>query len=152
MSINPRNFGIAIGRLGRDPKVFMNRDGSKKILMSLAVRQNYKSSDGKHGVDWVDLEAFVPANSGDGVYPLLHKGIKLMAMYTVSTSTYVDANGDSQRKQALRIQSIELLDGPTGKTAGNAQSAAMAAAAAAVAAESAYTAPEPGTDTEFDGE
>ena len=63
MSINPRNFGIAIGRLGRDPKVFMNRDGSKKILMSLAVRQNYKGSDGKHGVDWVDLEAFVPANA-----------------------------------------------------------------------------------------
>ena len=149
MSINPRNFGIAICHLGRDPKVFTNRDGSKKILMSLAVRQNYKGSDGKHGTDWVDLEAFVPANSGDGVYPLLHKGTKLMAMYTVSTSTYVDANGDSQRKQALRIQSIELLDGPNGKTAGT-QNAAMAAAAAAVAAESAYTAPEPGADTEFD--
>lgn len=148
MSTNPRNFGIAIGRLGRDPKVFTNKDGSRKVLMSLAVRQNYKGADGTRGVDWVDLEAFIPANSANGVYDLLHTGTKIQAMYTVATSTYVDKNGDSKRKQSLRVQSVELLDGP------GANKAAAPAAAPAVAA-GAYTAPAPAampTDDEFDAE
>lgn len=151
MNTNPRNFGIAIGRLGRDPKFYQNRDGSQKVLMSLAVRQNFKSADGTRGVDWVDLEAFIPANAGAGVYPLLKKGTKLQAMYAVSTSTYVDGNGDSQRKQVLRITNIELLDAPkTGATGVQAAAPAPVEAAGPISAQSAYAAPMPGDDNEFD--
>ena len=156
MNTNPRNFGIAIGRLGRDPKFFQNRDGSQKVLMSLAVRQNYKGADGKHGVDWLDLEAFIPANTSAGVYPLLKKGTKLQAIYSVATSTYVDANGDSQRKQSLRITSIELLDAPKAGAAGDVEAAAPAPIEAAypgpIAAPqaSAYAEVLPGAAEEFD--
>lgn len=31
---NPMNHGTVIGRLARDPKIFTNSDGSKKVMIT----------------------------------------------------------------------------------------------------------------------
>lgn len=149
--MNIRNFGIATGRLGRDPKVFTNQDGSKKVLLSLAVRQNYKGEDGKRGVDWVDLEAFVPAtvDYDKSVYGYLRKGLQVTAQYSVVTNAYVDKEGNSQRKQVLRINNIDLSDTTGNKSATTAAAPIPAEMAEPIAAMPA-DAPMPGDDDEFD--
>lgn len=146
MNTNPRNFGIVIGHLGRDPKIFNNRDGSKKVLMSLAVRQNYKNAEGKRGTDWVDLEAFIPASAknSNGVYALLKTGTMIEVAFTVVTNTYVDSKGENQRKQVLRVTNIELLSSRrTNDTAENEVQPAMATPETVTADTGAYQAPMP---------
>ena len=106
---NLRNYGMIIGHLGREPKTFVNKDGSRKILMSVGVRQNYKNANGEHGTDWVDLEAFIPANTNNGVFELLKKGTMVAIAYTVVSNVYTDANGATHRKQVLRATNIELM-------------------------------------------
>lgn len=151
-NLNSRNFGIAIGRLGRDPKVFTNQDGSRKIMLSLGVRQNFTNAQNERGTDWLDMEAFVPANAKNGVFDLLHKGMQIQATYTVTSSTYNDkTTGEPKHKQALRIVSVELLDSRKAAEAPAMEAPAPAMAAPAPTAMPAgVVAPAPGDMNEFD--
>lgn len=109
--MNQRNFGIVEGRLTREPKVFENENGSKKVVLTLATKRNYKNSDGKVESDFVGLEGFVAPNAkGLGVYDYMHKGDLVGAEYTVRTGSYTDKNGEEQYTQALFIQSIDLKE------------------------------------------
>ena len=107
---NLRNYGMIIGHLGREPKTFVNKDGSRKILMSLGVRQNYKNANGEHGTDWIDFEAFIPADANNGVFELLKKGTMIAVAFTVTTSIYTDEKGVTNRRQVLRATDIEILN------------------------------------------
>lgn len=109
--MNQRNFGIVEGRLTREPKVFTNSDGSKKVVLTLAARRNYKNNDGKIDSDFVALEAFVSPNTkGNGVYDYMHKGDLVGAEYTVRTGSYTDKNGEEQYTQVLFVQSVDLKE------------------------------------------
>ena len=61
--MNMNNFGIVDGHMARDPKIFTNADGSRKVMVSVAAQHDYKSKDGKRGVDYLQLEAFIPVTS-----------------------------------------------------------------------------------------
>lgn len=58
---NPLNHGHITGRLAKDPKVFNNDDGSKKVLFTIMVDRNYKNGAGEREADAVPVEAFVSA-------------------------------------------------------------------------------------------
>ena len=92
-----RNFGVVEGRLVREPAIFQNSDGSKKIKFTVAAQDNYKSTtpDGKKekGSQIINLEAFVPAGRDKTVYDLMHKGDMIGAQFSVRTNNY-EKNGE----------------------------------------------------------
>ena len=75
-NMNTCNYGVAIGRLVRQPKVYENRDGSHKVLYTLAVNRNFQNKEGRRDSDFVNLEAFLPAGRkvDQSVYSRLRVG------------------------------------------------------------------------------
>lgn len=45
---NIRNYGIVTGRLTRDPQVFENRDGSRKIKFTVAAQNHFTNGQGEY--------------------------------------------------------------------------------------------------------
>lgn len=111
MSINQRNFGIAEGRLTRDPKVFTNKDGSRKVAITLAVRRNYKSANGSTESDFINFEGFLTANIEDlGVYKYMHTGDLIGVEYSVRSNRFTDKDGVERFEQTLFIQGVDLKE------------------------------------------
>lgn len=111
MAVNPRNHGIAIGRLTRDPTVLKNVDGSHKVMFTLAVQNNFKSGPDKtKGTNFVAVEAFVSAGKeGLGVYDYMHKGDLIGVEYSVRSSSY-ERDGKTFYTQTLLVQSVDLME------------------------------------------
>lgn len=112
-NMNTCNYGVAIGRLVRQPKVYENRDGSHKVLYTLAVSRNFQNKEGRRDSDFVNLEAFMPAGRQveQSVYSRLRVGELAAVRYTIRTSTYTDASGESRFGVSLLTQDVELLEG-----------------------------------------
>lgn len=127
-----RNFGIVEGRLTREPAVFTNSDGSRKIKLTIAAQDNFrtKGEDGKSSKNsqYVQLEAFVAAGKTSNVYELMHQGDMIGAQYSVRTNNYTDKDGKTQYSQVLNIEAIDLKET---KATTEARQAAKAAAAEA---------------------
>lgn len=89
------NTGTLIGRLANDPKAFENKDGSKKVLITLYVDRPYKK-DGKTISDAISTEAFVnKATNGLGPFGYAHKG-DLVAVSTHIEQMAYDVNGETK--------------------------------------------------------
>lgn len=106
---NVQNSGIATGRLSKDIVAFANSDGSRKMLVSVAVPNDYKK-DGKTSSEFISLEGFVPNGKGDGVYALMHKGDLVSIQYKVVSNNYTDKDGKPVYGQVLRIEKVALLE------------------------------------------
>ena len=107
--MNHKNFGIVEGRLTRDVVLLTNRDGSRKALFTIATQCNYKGSDGKHPVDFINFEGFIPAGNSNGVYDYLKKGTMVGIEFTIKSSRY-EKDGQTVDKQCLFVQSVDLKE------------------------------------------
>lgn len=138
---NIRNFGIAEGRLTKDPAVFTNSDGSKKVMVTVAVQDNYKSkTTGERNTQFINLEAFISNKSkGLGAFDYMHKGDLVGFEYTIRSNNYTSKNGVAHYDQVLFIQSTDLKET---KKAQAARATATTTATATAATEVA-TAEEP---------
>lgn len=152
MALNMRNHGEAIGRLTRDPQVFPNKDGSRKVMLTVAAQDNFKNRNGERNAQYLPFEAFVAAkNANNGVYDLLHKGDLVAIQYTVKTPSYTDGNGQTQYKMALVPENVDMLESKTvtsqraEKNAENAKNGAPAS----VAQDDAASAPAPAMEEEL---
>lgn len=115
---NLRNQGMVIGRLARDPMVYNNRGGSRKILLTVAAQDNYVDKDGKRQSQFVSLEAFVRANQrGNGVYDCVQQGDLISCSYSVRNNTYTDKNGETVYGQVLLVDEVALLESKAAKEA-----------------------------------
>ncbi|MER6520023.1 single-stranded DNA-binding protein [Streptomyces sp. NPDC001553] len=86
---NPRNNGQLIGRLANDPKVFDNKDGSKKVLFTVFTDRAYTNAQNQRDSDAVPVEAFVRAQTlGSGPYANIHKGDLVAVAYTLRMDRY----------------------------------------------------------------
>ncbi|WP_434598126.1 single-stranded DNA-binding protein [Streptomyces sp. A5-4] len=86
---NPRNNGQLIGRLANDPKVFENKDGSKKVLFTVFTDRAYTNAQNQRDSDAVPVEAFVRAQTqGLGPYANIHKGDLVAVGYTLRMDRY----------------------------------------------------------------
>lgn len=127
---NIRNIGIAEGRLTKDPVVFNNSDGSKKVMVTVAVQDNYKNSTtGERGTQFINLEAFISNKSkGLGAFDYMHKGDLVGFEYTVRSNNYTDKEGNAHYGQVLFIQSTDLKETKKSQAARATSNAAAAAA------------------------
>lgn len=125
MALNQCNNGTLVGNLAKDPVVFDNTDGSKKVILTVAAQRNYKDKKtGKREADFVTVERFVPANQKMGVFDYCKKGQGVIVTYTVQPQSY-EKNGETVYEQKLVISDVTLLGSPRGKS-GSAENAAQA--------------------------
>lgn len=123
--MNLNNFGIVNGRMAKDPKVFTNSDGSRKVMVSVATQHDYKGKDGKRGVDYIQLEAFLPADKeGNGAFDYLHKGDRVAFQYTVRQNVF-EKNGETIYSQVLNIEKTNLQETKKDSAGHAAQAAAQ---------------------------
>ena len=139
--MNIKNFGTVIGRLTKEPVVFSNSDGSRKVMLTVATQDNFKNAGGERGTQFVNLEAFVSnLTPGLGVYDSMHKGDMGGIGFTVKSNSY-EKNGETVYSQVLQVTDVDLMESKTAQE----RRAAIAANAAAVAPKDA-PAPAPKTN------
>lgn len=124
---NPNNTGIVIGHMTDEVKVFTNKDGSRKIMYTVAASDNFKDKDGNRGTQFIPLEAFVRADKADnGVYDRMHKGDAVAVTYSVRNNNYTKESGEKVYGITLLTDAVSLLDS---KATSDARQAARAVAA-----------------------
>lgn len=108
--INPKNFGVAIGRLASDPRLFNNRDGSRTVRFTVLVDQDFVNAGGERGTDAVSVERFIPNDRGNGVFDMIHQGDLVEVSYRVTTDSYVDRNDERRYVTKLIVSDVQMLE------------------------------------------
>ena len=127
--MNLSNFGIAEGRVTKKPVSMDNKDGSKKVFVTVAAQDNFASgADKERKSQFINLEGFVPKDRKYSVYDKLEVGDKIAVQYRVETPSY-EKNGETVYKTALVIENVQFKESMAEKTARQARHAADAAAA-----------------------
>ena len=107
---NLRNVGRVVGRLTKDPVVFTNKDGSRKVMITIAARDNFKAKDGSTGTQFVPVEAFIPSSKkGNGVYDYMAKGHMIGVEYEVRNNNYTK-DGKDHYEISLLVQAVDLME------------------------------------------
>lgn len=130
MATNQNNFGVLNGRLTKDVKAFENKDGSRKVFVTIAVDNNYAGADGKRGSQFINTEAFVPASvQGLGVFEHIHEGDLVGVLYHLESDQYTK-DGQTVYAQKVVIDSVDFKEPRNVTQARLAQRTAKAAEAA----------------------
>lgn len=108
--INMQNFGQVTGRLARDPNIIINRDGSRRVFLTIVAEDGYTDRNGNRGSQFVPCEAYIPASRGDGVYSLLESGAAVSVAYSVRNNNYRMASGEMHYGIILQIERIHLME------------------------------------------
>lgn len=109
-TINVRNFGTATGRLTKPVVTFDNKDGSAKKVITLALRDNFKSKDGEVGSQFVDFTAFVAAGANAPVYDMIHEGDLVTITYELRNDNWTDASNNKHFDLQLRVVGVDMLE------------------------------------------
>lgn len=105
---NLHNFGHIQGRLTRDVSVMENKDGSKKVLLNIAVRNSYKTK-GEYQSQFINLQAFVrkEVTFDKSVYAYMHKGDLITVEFEVRSNVY-EKDGKTVYDQVLFVTNVAL--------------------------------------------
>ncbi|MFF3697415.1 single-stranded DNA-binding protein [Streptomyces sp. NPDC002221] len=107
---NPNSTASVIGRAANDPKFFNNKDGSKKVMLTLYVERSYTDAQGNRISDALPFEAFVRAQTpGIGPFAHVHKGDLVSLSYEPRMNRYTK-NGGEVFEVKLEIQNISFLE------------------------------------------
>ncbi|MEU7156037.1 hypothetical protein AB0A98_06270 [Streptomyces chrestomyceticus] len=110
---NPKSTASVIGRAANDPKVFMNKDGSKKVTLTVFVERGYTDAQGNRISDALPFESFVRAQTtGTGPFAHVHRGDLVALSYEPRMNRYIK-NGTEVFEVKLEIQSISFLESRT---------------------------------------
>ena len=106
---NLRNKVQLIGHLGADPEIKTFDSGKKKVRLSLATSENYKSSTGEkvEQTQWHNLIGW--GKTADIAENYLHKGSELAIEGKLSYRTFDDKNGDKKYITEIMINEIMML-------------------------------------------
>ena len=105
---NLNNHGLVKGRLTRDVTVLTNGDGSKKVLMTVAVRDSFKTQ-GEYKTQFVNLQGFVRKETDieKSVYAYMYKGDMVSIGFEIRNNNY-EKNGEMIYEQILFINQVQL--------------------------------------------
>jgi single-stranded DNA-binding protein len=126
---NPANSGSIIGRLAQDIKTFANTDGSRKLLITVAVEDNFKSgSEQKAQTSFVQVETFVGAGKTAGGWDRVHKGDQIAVQFHIDAKPYVNGQGETVYPQKLIVDGFPTFLEPKSVTEKRAAEHAIKAA------------------------
>lgn len=121
--MNLRNHGVIEGRFSH-LKVCDNKDGSRKILATLMVKDNYASRDGERKTHPIPVQIFVSANNKSKVYDMLEVGLLIGASYELKPNNYMK-NGEMVYDGIIvAIKDIDIKESKTVVEARRARKAA----------------------------
>lgn len=107
---NASNMGTLVGRLARDPHVFDNSDGSKKVVFTVYAERNYTTAGGERPADAIPVEAFVSKTvNGLGPYAHIHQG-DLVALQTTLQANAYEKNGQKVYETKVVVEDIKFLE------------------------------------------
>ena len=95
---NPDNHGFAFGRLGRDPKMFKNNDGSTTVYFTVMADREYTDKKTNQvPVDAVPFEAWVrPGQDPKAtVFGYMHRGDLVSVDYAVRVGKPYEKDGET---------------------------------------------------------
>ena len=108
--MNINNYAITTGRLAADPKVFTNKDGSRKVRFTLACEDNYTGKDGQRGKQFIQQEAFIRAGQSNGVYDLIHEGDLVETQCTLKNNNWTGEDGTAHYDLVLQVEQLEMRE------------------------------------------
>lgn len=94
------------GNLGKDPEIRTTNDGKEYALLYVASNQ-----PGRDTTDWFNIAAFHP-DTVDAARDLT-KGDRIRVSGYVTTRTFEDRNGNTQRAESFIAQRVEPVDTTT---------------------------------------
>lgn len=104
---NIANNVTTIGRLTSDPVLFKNQDGSRRVRLTVAARNNFTSRDGSVKSQFVSLTKLLPADRGNGAFDYMHEGDLIGFGSHVESDSY-QKNGETIYVQTLEIDTVDL--------------------------------------------
>lgn len=108
-STNIDNLSTLKGTLVDTPQVFLNKDGSRKIIITLAVKRNFRNNNGIFETDFIKLQDFLPSNNSDnGPYENLSKGDIITVTSEDRSSIYTNSEGKKVYTQFKYITSLQI--------------------------------------------
>lgn len=111
MSANPFNNGTVIGNLARDPKVFLNADGSRTVRFTVCADRDFKNRAGEVEYDAIDVERYVTAdvNWESSLYNNIHQGDKVALTTAIRKDVFQDKSGETVYAQKTVVESAKYL-------------------------------------------
>ncbi|WP_394941196.1 single-stranded DNA-binding protein [Psychromicrobium sp. YIM B11713] len=108
---NLANSGILTGRLARDPKVFVNQDGSAKVVFTVFANRNYKNRSGERLSDAIPMEAFINKDTNFEATPYanIHRG-DLVTVGTELRMNEYERGGETVRDLKVIAIGITFLE------------------------------------------
>ncbi|MET0887439.1 MAG: single-stranded DNA-binding protein [Mycetocola sp.] len=135
---NPLNNGNLIGRVAQDIREFKNADGSKVLLVTIAVDNNFTSGADKTAkTQYIPARAFLPKSvSGRGSWDRVHKGDQIAVQTRISCEPYTKNGETVYPEPTIEIDGFpQFLESKAVTDARAARKAVAAEAPAAPAAE-----------------
>lgn len=112
---NAQNIVIVTGRSAKDAQIYVNKDGSRKVLFSLVVERNFKNKNGEVGVDVIPMQAFLPKEKEtNGVYEYVKQGTLMSVQATMRSDSY-EKDGQKVFKPYIQVENIQLISQPRKK-------------------------------------
>lgn len=101
--MNLNNYSVLKGNLARDPEVKVNeKDGSRRVLVTVAVNRNYKDKTGNYPVDYISCEGYFNSKiKGNGIFDRVVKGSRVEILGELRSAMWTDEAGTKHYKQLL---------------------------------------------------
>ena len=107
MSLNQCVFS---GRLTDKPSGGSTNNGRSFARFSIAVRRNYKNSNGDYDTDFINCVSF--SGAADYLMKYGDKGDKVNVSGELHNNNWTDQNGNDRRDQQLTARDIEIVAHP----------------------------------------
>ena len=109
---NPKNFGVVIGRLSQDKRVFQHQ-GFSTVMLKIAVDDNYKDKNGRQNTQFLSFQQNIDQpNPGDGlgVYEFIEKGDLVQITYQARNNNYMGKDNKMVYEDIRAITNIVMLE------------------------------------------
>lgn len=99
---------ILTGVIGKEPEVTFNNNNSTQITrFSLAVRRNFKDSNGEYGTDWLNCVAF--GKTGEFISKYFFKGSSIAIEGRIQTGKYTAKDGHIVYTTDVIVDNAEFM-------------------------------------------
>lgn len=101
------NKVILSGNLCKDIEIKQTQSGKSALNNSVAVRRDFKDSDGTYQTDFIDFIAF--GNQAEYLNKYASKGDRVELVGRWQVRNYVDKNGYDRRANEVVVENIRLV-------------------------------------------
>jgi len=137
---NLRNMYLFEGRLAKAPIFLDNKDGSKKVLLTIAIQNDFKNKKtGDKDSQFIPFQGFIAAGKGKGVYDFIEKGSLIGGAAELRNNNYDAADGTKVYGIVNVIQKIDLKESKSTTDARHANTGVTTAPQAPIGSEEPMT-------------